>query len=301
VVTIRYSDESSKVVTGYTTDPAAGTTLNRIGSQTVSVTYTENGVSRRASFPVDVVANSAVVPSRIDLTQLPTKRTYTQGDSLNLAGLVVQATYSDGRRRIVSGYTTNPAAGAALNTIGSRTVSVTYTENGVSRTASFTVNVESRRSSNSSSSSSQSSTLPTRANYGTISASSSFSGSGTATFTIDAPYSSFYQLTLNGGAVDPSNYTAVSGSTIITFKESYLNTLPPGNHSFRAEFLAGDATLNLTVSGQGGSNTTNTTANQAIYNPQTGIIKTLDYIAIFAVLLLAVVFFIRKKNGKREV
>ena len=65
------------------------------------------------------------------------KKTYTYGDALDLTGLVVNANYDDNTSKAVTSYTTNPANGAALNSLGDVAVTVTYEE----KTASFNVTV----------------------------------------------------------------------------------------------------------------------------------------------------------------
>lgn len=77
----------------------------------------------------------------IEITSEPTKTEYAAGETLNLSGLVVTAHYSDESGKPVTGYTTSPAAGAELNSPGTQTVTVSYTEGGVTKTASFEVEV----------------------------------------------------------------------------------------------------------------------------------------------------------------
>ena len=56
--------------------------------------------------------------------------------------MVVTATFSSGAsENVTSGCSFNPAAGSALSSYGTVTVTVTYTENGVTKTALFTVSV----------------------------------------------------------------------------------------------------------------------------------------------------------------
>ncbi|MCL1808917.1 MAG: bacterial Ig-like domain-containing protein [Clostridiales bacterium] len=139
IVTATYSDSSSKAVTSYTTNPANGATLNTAGNQTINVSYSENGVTRTATTAVTV---NPVVLESIDVTTPPTKTVYVQGESLNLAGLVITATYNNDSKKAVTGYTTSPANGAILSTAGNPTVNVSYTESGVTRTTTFTVRVD---------------------------------------------------------------------------------------------------------------------------------------------------------------
>ena len=73
--------------------------------------------------------------SSIAITDEPTKKTYEIGEELNLAGITVTATYSDGStKEITSGYTTS---GFDSTTAGEKTVTVTYE----GKTAEFKVTV----------------------------------------------------------------------------------------------------------------------------------------------------------------
>jgi len=166
--------------------------------------------------------------------------------------MIVTAIYSDGSSKAVSGYTTNPADGAALNNVGTQTVTVSYTEDGVTKTTSFAVAIETEQ-----------------VIYEVITSFGTYKGNGDCTAEIDANRDDFIQLLLDGKVVDPSNYTVTSGSTIITLKESYLKILDNGTHIFRAEFMDGYADITLLV------NTTNTQneedpSDDSTGNPNTG-------------------------------
>ena len=76
--------------------------------------------------------------SRIDITTPPTKTTYTVGESFDTAGMVVTATYSDGSTAAVTGYTVSPSA--ALTT-SDTSVMISYTEGGVTKTATQAITV----------------------------------------------------------------------------------------------------------------------------------------------------------------
>ena len=141
VVTATYDDGSSKEVTGYVTSPADGTVLDTIGSQTVTVSYTEGGITMTATFTVTVEEESQATLEGIEVTTLP-KVQYFVGDEFDPSGMVVTASYSDGKTRNVTGYTIDPEDGSILNTAGSQTVTVSYSEGDVTKTTTFIVTVE---------------------------------------------------------------------------------------------------------------------------------------------------------------
>lgn len=64
---------------------------------------------------------------------------------------------------------------------------------------------------------------------------------GSLTITANGPLSKFTGIEVDGKAVDASNYTVVSGSTIITLKADYLNTLSVGKHTLTVLYTDGEA------------------------------------------------------------
>ena len=81
-----------------------------------------------------------------DLQVTKTKTLYYVGDSLNMDDLKVMATYkSHPTEELKAGaYTTN-AAGIDMKTPGSKTLTVSYTSGGITKTASVTVTVQERK------------------------------------------------------------------------------------------------------------------------------------------------------------
>lgn len=77
----------------------------------------------------------------IAITDPPAKTTYTVGETLDLTGLEVTAKYSDGSEKAVTEYVTTPAGGSPLDTAGTISVTVSYTEGDITKTASFDVQV----------------------------------------------------------------------------------------------------------------------------------------------------------------
>lgn len=81
--------------------------------------------------------SSAVTLSKIAVKTMPTKTSYSLGDSFNQTGLTLTATYSDDSTKTVSsGFT---CSGFSSTTEGMKTITVSYTENGVNATTTLTV------------------------------------------------------------------------------------------------------------------------------------------------------------------
>lgn len=63
----------------------------------------------------------------------------------------------------------------------------------------------------------------------------------------DGEFSKFTGVKVDGNLVDPSNYTAQEGSTIITLNTSYLNTLAAGTHTVDIVWTDGSASTTFTI------------------------------------------------------
>lgn len=77
--------------------------------------------------------------SSISISKMPAKTTYTVGESFDMSGLTVKATYSDGSTANVSSY---KVSGFDSSKAGTSTITVSYTEGSITRTASFNVTIE---------------------------------------------------------------------------------------------------------------------------------------------------------------
>ena len=74
----------------------------------------------------------------IAVTTPPAKTVYEYGDSFQSAGMIVTATYSDGASAAVSNYSISPTT---FTSVGSQSVTISYTEHGVTKTSTTAVTV----------------------------------------------------------------------------------------------------------------------------------------------------------------
>lgn len=132
----------------------------------------------------------------IAVTTPPAKTVYEYGDSFQSAGMVVTATYSDGASAAVSNYSISPTT---FTSVGSQSVTISYTEHGVTKTSTTAVTVNKKTISAVPSQSGAltyngSSQSPTWSGYSATqltiggTASGTNAGSYTATFTPKANY-----------------------------------------------------------------------------------------------------------------
>lgn len=79
----------------------------------------------------------------------------------------------------------------------------------------------------------------------------------TLSFTASGEYSKFVGVSVDGKRLADSAYTAKSGSTVVTLKNSYLNTLKQGKHTLTVHFEDGKAeTAFQVLAAKDGSNPT---------------------------------------------
>ncbi|MEG0314764.1 MAG: hypothetical protein RR646_05850 [Erysipelotrichaceae bacterium] len=68
-----------------------------------------------------------------------------------------------------------------------------------------------------------------------------------AVFKSNANINDFIKVSIDGNDIDITNYTVISGSTIITLNKNYLSTLCAGNHNISIVSKNGIVTTNFTI------------------------------------------------------
>lgn len=136
VVTATYNDEYTRVVTDSCTfNPADGTTLTS-SDTSVTVTYTEDGITKTATQNISV--RELLL---ISVTNPPTTTVYTDGDTLDLTGIEVTATYDGGITTIVTNNCVfSPADGDTLTTANT-SINISYTKGATTKTTTQAITV----------------------------------------------------------------------------------------------------------------------------------------------------------------
>lgn len=103
---------------------------------------------------------------------------------------------------------------------------------------------------------------------------------GTLTFRANGDFSKFTGVKVDGTLIDAKNYTAVSGSTVITLKADYLKTLSVGTHKIAVVYTDGECSANFEVKKAASeqtkptegdkTDTTTPTGGKDTTSPQTG-------------------------------
>ncbi len=129
-VTAHYDDKTSEVVTGYTTDPTDALTKS---NKKVTVSYTNAGITKTVDQPITVNPKKL---SAIAITTDPIKKSYVEGTSFDPEGMIITATYDNGKSETVTGYTIEPSRELETTDMN---VTISYTVDGVTMTADQTI------------------------------------------------------------------------------------------------------------------------------------------------------------------
>lgn len=200
-------------VSGYSVSPSVLTD----GTTSVTITYSEGGETCTTILPVIVTHRL----SAITVTTKPNKLIYEYGDTLVTAGMVVTASYSDSQTKTVTDYSCSPTT---FSTIGNQVVTVSYTENGVTQTATFNVTVNRK-----------SVTKPTWK--------SNLTYTGSAQSVSSASYWNNYN----------TSYMTIGGTTSATNAGTYIATFTPGSNYRWMDGTTSAINVNWTINKATGS------------------------------------------------
>ena len=125
---------------------------------------------------------------------------------------------------------------------------------------------------------------------------------GTLTITCDGALDKLTGIYVDDKFVDAANYTLKSGSTIITFKADYLNTLSVGTHKVKFQYSDGSTETTFVIKATSVKDTTQDTTAPSEKDdaPKAGDSTPIAWLFIIAVISGAgVVYFGRKKKTVR--
>ena len=124
VVTVTYDDASTREVTNYNFSPV----VLSINDTYITISYREMMTTVTTTQPVTVKN----LLKKIQIITPPTETAYEIGDTIDLTGMVVYAFYSDGSSHEISNYTYSPHV---VSSASDTEVTITYTEDGITKTA----------------------------------------------------------------------------------------------------------------------------------------------------------------------
>lgn len=130
VLTATYNNGTQNDVTeGYKADPVD---MHTEGTKTVTVKYGGKSTT------FEIVVSAKVILNSIEVVSNPTKTSYFVGETFSSEGLVIKATYSDSTFKNVTDYTLSTPD---MSTAGTKTITVTYVEESITKTTTFDIQV----------------------------------------------------------------------------------------------------------------------------------------------------------------
>jgi len=110
---------------------AENNSISTIDGETVLINVSESGA---------LSVGEQTTLTSIKIQTPPTKTIYNAGEKFNISGMVVKAVYSDGTEKEITDYKYSPSD--ELSTTSKR-ITITYTENGVTKTANQSITINS--------------------------------------------------------------------------------------------------------------------------------------------------------------
>lgn len=224
------------------TDPSSATITD-----TASFTYT---------FKAKQNPPTSVTVTGIKLDSDSAKKIYTEGDALDVSGLTLEVSKSDGSKETVN-VTAAMVNGFDSSKTGKQTLTVTY--EGFTDTYEVEVKAKTDPPSPTYEASVQSVTWQ-KGSDKTLDLTIKRSEDDSLTF------GKFASLKIDGKTVEARYYTTAAGSLKLSVKPEYLGTLSVGDHDVKVNFDDGSATVKLTV--KAAASNPDTGAN--ITSPKTG-------------------------------
>lgn len=135
VITASYDNGKTEDI-DLTEDMISGYDNTSVGTQTITVTYG----GKTASFQVTVKEKSL---ESIAITTAPSKTTVLEGKELDVTDGVITASYDNGTTKTVN-MTNSMISGFDASKAGNQTVTVSYEENGITKTTTLEVTVQAK-------------------------------------------------------------------------------------------------------------------------------------------------------------
>ncbi|MBR0034387.1 MAG: bacterial Ig-like domain-containing protein, partial [Synergistaceae bacterium] len=136
VVTAEFSDGTTEDVTdSCSITPRAGKAFNPSTDTFIHIEYAAGEAMRSTEINFGVATLESIT-----ITANPTKMHYISGETINYSGLAVTASYANGNSwSVTSSCNITPRAGKAFDPSTDTNVTISYTDNGITQTASLTL------------------------------------------------------------------------------------------------------------------------------------------------------------------
>ena len=133
VVTATFDNGTTKNVSGYTYSPTG--TLQQ-SDNVITISYTKKGITKTTTQNITVVYLTSIA-----ITNPPTYTSYYDDEIFNTAGMEVTAYYSDSTSAVITTYSVSPSGALPY---GTTSVTISYSEGGITKTTTQDVTVSIR-------------------------------------------------------------------------------------------------------------------------------------------------------------
>ena len=133
VVTATFDNGTTKNVSGYTYSPTR--TLQQ-DDNVITISYTKKGITKTTTQNITVVYLTSIA-----ITNPPTYTSYYDDEIFNTAGMEVTAYYSDSTSAVITTYSISPSGTLPY---GTTSVTISYSEGGITKTTTQNVSVSIR-------------------------------------------------------------------------------------------------------------------------------------------------------------
>ena len=119
-----------------------GVDMNTLGNKAVTVSWTADKITKTTSYQIEVTKYGDATLTGIAISTAPDKLLYKTGQTIDPSGGKITASFSDGENEEVP-ITADMLVtdGVNMNTAGSKTVTVSYSAEGIAETASYLIEV----------------------------------------------------------------------------------------------------------------------------------------------------------------
>lgn len=130
-------------------------------------------------------------------------------------------------------------------------------------------------------------------------------GDKNITIKSDGDFDKFVSVSMDGKEISKEHYTAEAGSTIITLKSEYLNTLAIGTHKFVIHYEDGQAETTLNLKKQEDSSSSSSSnqkpegTNRNPFSPETGDSVPIGLLIFAFGFSFTVILFVRRFQTRR--
>ena len=122
------------------------------------------------------------------------------------------------------------------------------------------------------------------------------------TFTVNGYHKKFAGIVINGAAVDEKYYEIAAGSTVITLKAEYLQTLPEGKYTLQVQYTDGstDGDDIFTITKSDSAAASDTTDSPPKTGDNSNLVLLISIMTVCAVVLVILLLLLKKRKQETK-